>query len=147
MSETGDDGSRLSPEAGTTLIEALVVVAITTMVAIIGFPRLQQGLVTLSQRLTVATVAARLREARADAMRRDGPVVFTVAADGKAFGASDGPAATTPPAVRLKADGGRRIAFYGDGSSSGGVIWVSAARQAIAVTVAPRGGGVSVNLG
>jgi len=130
------------------LIEALVVVAITSMVALVGFPRMQQGLLTLAQRETVSVVAARLRQARGEALRRDGPVVFAIGADGRTYGTSGGVVTPTPSGVTLAADGsGRRIAFYGDGSSSGGVIWVRAARRAIAVAVAPLGGAVAAGAG
>ena len=44
-------------DGGTTLIEALVVVAITVLVSLVAFPRLQQALVTLSQRQTASVVA------------------------------------------------------------------------------------------
>jgi len=67
MSEIGDPGAH-SADAGTTLIEALVVVTITAMVSFIGFPKLQQGFLTLAQHQTVAVVAERLRGARNEAI-------------------------------------------------------------------------------
>ncbi|MBA3811689.1 MAG: prepilin-type N-terminal cleavage/methylation domain-containing protein, partial [Caulobacteraceae bacterium] len=73
-------------QSGTTLVEALVVVAITALVSLIGFPRLQQGLTRLSQRQTVSAEAERLREARAGALRGDRSVTFKVAANGRAYG-------------------------------------------------------------
>ena len=146
MSETGERPHQLSSQSGTTLIEALVVVAITTMIALIGFPRLQQGVLILSQRQTVSIVAAQLRQSRAEALLHDHPVVFAVAADGRAFGAPGRAATATPPGVSLTArqSAGARIVFYGDGSSSGGEIWIRAAGRAMGVAVAPPGGAVSV---
>ena len=124
-------------------------VAITTMVALIGFPMMQQSLLTLAQRQTVAVVAARLRQARSEALRRDGPVVFALAADGAAYGASDGGVTRTPPGVIVTTPSGtgRRIAFEGDGSSPGGVVLVRAARRTIAVSVTSPGGAVAIGPG
>ena len=136
MSATGDLGQRLPPQAGTTLIEALVVVAITTMVALIGFPQLQQGLLALSQHQAVAVVAARLRQARADALRGDLPVVFQASPDGQAYGVSNGPVARPPPGVTVEMSSERRaIVFFGDGSSSGGRVMVRTARRVTPVNV------------
>ena len=130
MSETG---SRRRGDAGTTLIEALVVVAITTMVTMIAFPRLQQSLLTLSQHETTATLAARLREARATALLNDQPIVFEVSPNGRIYGWRHA-AVTAAPGVYLSAVRGP-ITFYGDGSSSGGAIWVTAGRRSSLVGV------------
>jgi Tfp pilus assembly protein FimT len=149
MSETGEAGAGFGAQAGTTLIEALAVVAITTMIALIGFPRLQQGILTLSQRETVAVVAARLREARGQAMRHNRRIVFAVAADGVAYGATIGKVSQTPAGVSLATSGAEngRIVFFGDGSSSGGQVMVSANRRTIPVTVIPQTGVVMVGGG
>jgi type II secretory pathway pseudopilin PulG len=147
MSKTGS--ARFLADAGNTLIEALVVVAITTMAAMIGFPKMQQGLLTLAQHQTVAVVAERLRQARAEALRRDGPVVFAVSADGRAYGATGGAVTASPAGISLalKSTPDGRIAFYGDGSSSGGVVWISDALGATGVTVGPLSGAVAVGAG
>jgi general secretion pathway protein H len=146
MSATGeiagraDEGDR-GAQAGTTLVEALVVVAITSLVAMVGFPRLQQGLLRMAQRETVALVAAQLRRARADAQRLDRPTLFAIAPNGQSYQTSDGQVARTPPGVEVtvQAGGGQSIAFFADGSSSGGRLWVSAARLAVPIIVAPIG--------
>ena len=143
MSATGDLESRGGAQAGTTLIEALAVVAITSLVALIGFPRLQQELLTLAQRQTVCVVAARLRQVRAEAMVGDRPMVFAIGRDGLDFRASDGASARTPPGVELNA-ARPGVTFYVDGSSSGGSIWVRAGRRSVPVFVAPVTGAVSV---
>ncbi len=139
-------GSRVAAEAGETLIEALVVVAIIGMVAAIGFPQMRQALLTLSRRQAVATVAARLRQARAEALRRDTPVVFAVTDGGTTYGLTGGRPTPTPPGVILASSAarGKAIAFYGDGSSSGGSIWVIAGRQRTAVCIGAGTGVVAV---
>jgi len=143
MSETGRGPRRSKAEAGTTLIEALVVVTITTMVSLIAFPKMQQGYLSLAQRQTIAVVAERLREARVEAMRRDSPVSFSVSIDGKVFGATAGAAARTPPGVVVSTGVGR-IVFYGDGTATGGVVRVRAANRVMNVTITPLSGTVAV---
>ena len=146
MSATGEPAAgpvhvrRPRAEAGTTLVEALVVVTILSATAAIGFPRLQQGLLALSQRQTVTAVSARLRLAQAEALRRDAPVVFAVAPDGRAYGLADAPATPTPPGVRLETPAPGRIAFFGDGSSNGGQVQVRAAGRSTPVSVAALSG-------
>jgi Tfp pilus assembly protein FimT len=137
MSETGN-----RRDNGTTLIEALVVVAITGLVAMIGFPRLQQEMLTLARRQTATAVVERLREARATAMLTDRPVVFSVANGGHAFGWR-GQVAQAGAGVYLTAVNGP-IAFYEDGSSTGGAVWVTAARRSYLVGVDSSNGSVGL---
>jgi len=131
-------------DAGYTLIEALVVVAITTLVALIGFPMMRSALLGLSQRQTVAVVAADLRRVRADALRADARRTFAVSRDGRRYAATGTGVAGTPPGVELTSAGGAPISFYGDGSSSGGAVWVSAARRSIPIVVSSATGAISV---
>jgi type II secretory pathway pseudopilin PulG len=158
MSGTGDAAVRLSKpscrreESGTTLIETLVVVAITTLVSLIALPQLRQSLLILSQRQAVAVVAARLRLARAQALREDAPIAFAVAPRGDGYGVIGGATTPTPPGVTVSilrgtsAPGGR-IVFYGDGSASGGVVAVSAGRRTFRVYVSPGAGSVAAPSG
>jgi len=159
MSGTGEAARRLTsrsgvsaPEvsqSGTTLIEILVVVAITALVALIGLPQIRQGLLTLSQRQAVAVVAARLRLARAQALTQDSPVAFGAAPDGAAYGVVGGVATPSPPGVTVSIPPGEaarsgRIVFYGDGSASGGAVAISAGRRTLRVFVSPGSGAVAV---
>ncbi len=144
MSGTGEAAAS---DSGTTLIETLVVVAITALVALIGLPQMRQGLLTLSQRQAVAVVAARLRLARAQALREDAPVAFAVAADGAAYGVVGSVPTPTPPGVTVSIPRGLssgRIVFYGDGSASGGAVAISAGRRTLRVIVSPDAGAVAV---
>jgi Tfp pilus assembly protein FimT len=149
MSATGDRPPALETQAGTTLIEALVVVSILAIISLIGFPRLSGELAGLSGRQTAAAVEARLREARADALRGETTVRFFVTPDGHGFGAGRGAYAAAPAGVVLSSASpagvaGVGIVFYGDGSSSGGSVWVTAAGRRIPVTVAPATGAIAL---
>ncbi len=144
-------GAQRTTQAGFTLIEMLVVMAITALVALIGFPQMQQALLSLSQRQAVAVVAARLRLARAQALRADGPVAFAVAPDGAAYGVIGGVATPAPPGVTVRiqqaAAANGRIIFYGDGSASGGAVAISAGRRTLRVMVTAGAGAVAVQGG
>jgi Tfp pilus assembly protein FimT len=137
MSVTGRRG-----DAGTTLIEALVVVAIISMVTMVAFPHLEQGWLSMSRRQTTAAVAERLREARATALLLDQPVVFSVADDGRLYGWR-GATARTGGGIYLRSANGP-IAFFGDGTSTGGAIWITAARRSSLVGVDAGNGAVGV---
>ena len=149
MSEIGDAHVWIGKgrDAGTTLVETLVVVGIIAMVALIGFPRLQQTIQLMGQHQTISLVATRLREARARAMSLDAPVAFTVARDGTAFGDAAVRLDSVTPGVTVTqvAPQGAKIAFFGDGSSSGGVVLVRGAGRANAVSVQASGGAVAVS--
>jgi general secretion pathway protein H len=134
-------------DAGTTLIEALVTVAVIGLAASVGFPRLQQSLASLSWRESIAVVAARLRQVRADALRTGNVTAFVIAHDGRGYSAPGGGFVPTPPGVELTSPSGRAIGFYGDGSSSGGSIWVSARGRSLPVRVSPATGAISVGGG
>jgi Tfp pilus assembly protein FimT len=150
MSATGDSHRRASGEAGTTLIEALVVVAITGLVSMIAFPRMQQVVLAMSQHETISAVAASLREARAEALLRGGPTAFVISGGGREYGVrrsgSERRLNHVAPGVVLRPAAGARgeIDFYGDGSSSGGVIWVRTERRTIGVAVRREGGALVV---
>ncbi|HEY2179431.1 MAG TPA: type II secretion system protein [Caulobacteraceae bacterium] len=131
-------------EGGFTLIESLVVLAIFGLVAALGFPRLQQVLATVSRREAVAAVAAELREVRADAVRADREKLFFVASDGHAYGGSGSGRVPTPAGVEVRSAGGAPIGFFGDGSATGGGVWVSAGGKSTLVRVAPMTGAISV---
>ncbi len=137
MSETGRRG-----DSGTTLIEALVVVGIMSLVIAIAFPRLQQNMVTLVRRQTATAVVERLREAHATALLKDQPVVFSVADNGRMYGWR-GSTARTNAGVYLRAANGP-IAFYGDGTSSGGGVWITSAKRSYLVGDDPGNGAIGI---
>jgi general secretion pathway protein H len=110
--------TRSSAHPGFTLIEVLVILAIVSLIAGIGFPAVEkamrrQAFVEAANRVDVA-----LHGARAEALRQDQAVGFGVAVDGHGFGVGEAMERLVEPLAVQAPDG--PILFYGDGSSTGG---------------------------
>ncbi|MGI9169267.1 MAG: hypothetical protein ACR2FH_03710 [Caulobacteraceae bacterium] len=127
-----------------TLIEILAAVAVTLLVSLLLLVNLQPQLVVYAHRQSVGVVASRLREARAWALRRDAPIAAAVGGRGRVLGVSGMAPTVTPAGVGLSTPGDRPIVFFGDGSSSGGVVWVTAANHSVPVWVVAATGSVAV---
>jgi len=130
MSATGRNA-----EAGATLLEMLVVVAIMTLVAGLTFPNVPRTLDRMSLSRTRAELVTKLRMARADAARRGRAVSLDIADDGRSYGWDQSEVAL-PAALRVEGET-RSITFFADGSSSGGVLEVIGRRGALKVAVDP----------
>ncbi len=127
MSATGEL-IRLDRQAGTTLIEAMVVMAVTVMIGAIVYPDLRQGLAAAAFAQAETGVRADLRMARAQALRTGAPVELVVAPDGLAYGWTPGPSRALVAGLSLKPQGGV-LDFYPDGSASGAPLSLSNGRS------------------
>ena len=100
-----------------TLMEALVVTAVTVLVGGIAFPNLQRSTDRLAAAQAEAGVSADLRRSRAAAVRLGRPVSLVVTADGRGYQIGGGmrelPAGLTLTPV------GARLTFFPDGSMQG----------------------------
>jgi type II secretory pathway pseudopilin PulG len=79
MSAAGDN------ESGVTLLEALVVIAIVTLVAALIAPNMRTSLDVLSLRQSAAVLQADLRVAHATAMRTGNPVTVKPLPGGRGY--------------------------------------------------------------
>lgn len=116
-----------------TLMEALVVVAITALVSGIGFARLRADSEGAAWRNDVAALTAAVRSTRAEAIRTGQPAAIDIAPGGRAFGMRG--AAATELMGDGRIDGDPTIRFFGDGSSSGGAVTLSEGAHRTTVTV------------
>lgn len=99
---------------GFTLMEMLVVLGITALIAGLGFPAVQQALASSRHRLALAQVETALTEARADAVRTGVPTSYRPpVATESAWRGAPAPRFPLPrPNVR----------FFPDGSATGGEV-------------------------
>jgi general secretion pathway protein H len=142
MSATGRAASA-ADERGFTLLETLVVIAITALIGAIVFPDMERSLRSLTVRQTAAMVQANLRIARGEALRGDQMVAFAVDADGGGYAWTNGPAQRAPAGVELSLANRRPITFFPDGSSSGGEVTLAGAGRQVTVSVDPQTGAVA----
>ncbi len=117
--------ARHRPDAGYTLIELLVVLAIMGMIAGVALPLLSAGRPGIETKALARAVAGDLALARQDAIGRNTERHVVLRRSGSRYALW--PAGTwhaLPPGITLSMQA-REIAFYPDGSTSGGTILVS----------------------
>ena len=114
MSGTGSRQANRS-EAGFTLIEMLVTLAIAALIAGIAFPRTQNAMTAMEVRLGAAQVTEALRTARAEAIRTGEPVSFAV--EGRALVVGNDAPIPLPASVDLVAGQQVPVTFYPDGTA------------------------------
>lgn len=100
-----------------TLMEALVVTAVTVLVGGIMFPSLQRSTERLAEAQARTAMTADLRRSRADAVRSARPVTLTVADDGRSYRVG-GVRRELTAGVTL-APAGAALTFHADGSIRG----------------------------
>lgn len=114
-------------DGGFTLIETLVVVAITALISGLMFPRLQSLVSGQEFRMAVSALTLGVRETRALAIRSGTPARFAVSGDASGFRVAERTAQRLPSAVRLVPGArGGDIVFYPDGTSNGGRLTLAA---------------------
>jgi prepilin-type N-terminal cleavage/methylation domain-containing protein len=127
MSATGEAAGG---EGGFTLLEALVALAIFGLLSGLMFPAVAQGVAGAAFEQAASGLRADLAMARAQALRTGAPVELVVDDAGRGYGWTPGPQRELIADLAL-APAGARVAFYSDGSSSGGVLSLQGARRAV----------------
>ena len=125
--------------AGTTLIEAMVVIAILAMIGAIAFPEMRAGLSRVAFQQAAAGLRADLRMARAQALNTGERVDLEVAADGASYGWTPGPHRVLVDGLRLSSPDGA-TSFFPDGSASGGRLRLTGGRRSLEIGVNPLTG-------
>jgi general secretion pathway protein H len=128
MSATGND-------AGTTLLELLVVMGLLALLTTLTFPALERSLDLFEMRQTAGVLESNLRLVRSDAVRSGQAIAFTVSSDGKSYAWSEGEVRQMPNGTYVRTANGHAIEFYGDGTTSGGAVIASTEDRRIAVDV------------
>jgi len=133
MSVTGDR------RAGVALIEAMVVVAIAAMIAVIAFPQMRAGLTWARVQQAAAGLRADLRIARAQALTSGARVELVIADDGSGYGWTPGPRRSLVEGVRVT-PAGSSTSFFPDGSTQGGQLRLTAGRLGLDIVIQPATG-------
>ena len=141
-------------QAGFTLIEMIVVLAVMGLIAGMVIAKGPMKSHTLTQRAAVQALASGLREARSRAVATNRPIEFAVDIEHKAFRIGDSTPTRLPPefAMSMVSAAGQRIndttaaiRFDPDGSSTGGRIELATESRHFRIGVDWLTGKVSVS--
>jgi len=137
--------NRLTPIAGFTLLELLVVVSVLALLVMVVPPFLLGATDRAEQKGAARELAAALRYARSQAIARNRPIALQLNVDAKHYRITDQKREfTLPPELEFKVYGAASefpnettggIRFFPDGSSTGGQISVTLDDTAFAVDV------------
>lgn len=128
--------------AGFTLLETLVVVAMTALISSLVMPNLTRALSVLELQQTVRLLQADLRVARATALRTGKKVDLTAASNGHQYDWIGG-SRFLPANMALTMS--RPIVVYPDGSVQTASISIATRRHQYAIAVDPVNGAVTVS--
>ena len=123
-----------------TLIEALVVVALTAAIGALLFPRLTGAIDGLAFGQSAALLTADLREGRADALRGDRRIDLRLGEAGRNYQVGDRPERRLPGGLSLAAARAPAVSFFADGSAQPGTLDLIGPRaRRLTVAVDPVG--------
>mgnify|MGYP002715217543 CR=1 FL=1 len=132
--------------AGFTLIEVLAVLAITVMISGLAFPRIETAIARFAFDQTLTAVTANIRVAAAESLSTGKRVALSVAKDGHSYAWQGVSPRLLPDTVSMRQVSEGPIAFYADGSSTGGVLEVASGKRLARIAVDPITQGVSIRL-
>lgn len=125
-------------ERGFTLLEMLVVLAITGLIAGLLYPQIEAARFAVRQRLLREQVAAGIEAARSAALRSGGPVALRADKDALVVAETRRIAIASPDGLMLRP---QAVLFYPDGSTTGGELTIGTGRTRTALAIARVGAG------
>jgi general secretion pathway protein H len=128
---------------GFTLIEMLVVLAVSGLVSTLAFPAVERALDQQRFRGGVTAVLAGLSATRADAVRSGKTVRFDVDPARGEFAVTGRTRDTLAEGIAITA-AARPILFFKDGSSTGGALSITNAKRAVRISVDSATGKITV---
>ena len=138
MSATGEPLASGAADAGFTLLEMLVVVGILGLLTAVAFPAVRPALAHIAAESARSDLAANLRRARAQAIRRQATVEVQITPTARGY-VWNGHRVELPGGAHLTADIGG-LSFASDGASSGGHCAIAWDGRALDVDVDPGTG-------
>lgn len=127
---------------GFTLIEMLVVLAVTALITGLAFPALDRSLRGQAFESAAGALELGLRQARADAIRSGRATRFALGADRRSVVREGGAPIELPAAVAISLPT-QGITFFGDGTSTGGTIAMTGSGRERRLAVNPGSGAVA----
>jgi type II secretion system protein H len=110
-------GNKPPADSGMTLMEVLVVMAISLLISTLAFPRLEQLVKTLQFRQSSTLLAAHLRMAQARAWLQNKPIAVVISSDGKSYAWSGGRAQALAENITVQSNTAKALIFFPDGSA------------------------------
>lgn len=135
--------SEAGKRSGFTLIEMLVVLAITGLISALSFPAIDRAMRRQAFEAAANAIDLGLREARADAIRTGRPTRFVLGPDRRSIVRDGAPPIAIPAAMTLSLPT-RGIGFYGDGTSTGGEVAIGGVGRGRRLSADPGSGAVAV---
>ena len=136
------------PMAGYTLVELLVVLGIIGLLAVAAIPMLPAVQPALHARVAARELADTLVLARQAAIARNRNVAVSFDPAGRRYAITPGTAVHRLPqdvTLAIRSPAPDEIDFYADGSTSGGIVTLGAARARRVVRVRWPAGQVSID--
>lgn len=125
--------------AGFTIIEALVVVAVTALISGLAFPRLESLVTQQSFRTVHSHILLDLNNSRATAVRTGQPVHILLRPDGADYSINGQASNKLPQNTFLRGLGRMDIWFFADGTSTGGRLVLAGDHLSAHYTIATSG--------
>ncbi len=110
-------GKPISHDSGMTLMEVLVVMAISVLISTIAFPRMERLITSAQFRHSSTLLAAHLRMAQARAWLQNKPIAVAISPDGQGYAWSGGKALAIPENATLRSNTAEPLIFFPDSSA------------------------------